>query len=123
MKRAVQSPARLKPEAVWAMVSEERRRLLEYLRVLPEEAWDKQSLCRGWKVRHVVAHVILESRYGMLRSLPRWVRHGLSFNRFMYHSALGFGAQGRLELLMALQEDLDKRIAPPLISPLQVLTD
>lgn len=36
----------------------ERARLLEYLRELPEQAWDEPSLCEGWKVRDVVAHLV-----------------------------------------------------------------
>lgn len=37
---------------------EERERLMDYLRSIPEAAWDKASLCEGWTVRDVVAHLV-----------------------------------------------------------------
>jgi uncharacterized protein (TIGR03083 family) len=36
----------------------ERERLTKYLESLPEAAWDKQSLCEGWTVRELMAHVV-----------------------------------------------------------------
>lgn len=36
----------------------ERKELTDYLEKLPEGAWDKQSLCGGWRVRDVVAHLV-----------------------------------------------------------------
>lgn len=36
----------------------ERERLMAYLSELPEAAWDKGSLCKGWRVRDVVAHLV-----------------------------------------------------------------
>jgi uncharacterized protein (TIGR03083 family) len=37
---------------------EERERLVAYLESVPEGAWDKASLCEGWRVRDVVAHLV-----------------------------------------------------------------
>lgn len=36
----------------------QRERLVSYLQGLPEAAWDKESLCEGWRVRDVVCHVV-----------------------------------------------------------------
>jgi uncharacterized protein (TIGR03083 family) len=36
----------------------ERALLTAYLEALPDGAWDKESLCEGWRVRDVVAHVV-----------------------------------------------------------------
>jgi uncharacterized protein (TIGR03083 family) len=40
------------------MAVEERRDLLELLRSLDESQWDEPTLCEGWTVRDVVAHVV-----------------------------------------------------------------
>jgi uncharacterized protein (TIGR03083 family) len=37
---------------------EQRVALMEYLWALPEAAWEKPSLCAGWTVRDVVAHLV-----------------------------------------------------------------
>jgi uncharacterized protein (TIGR03083 family) len=36
----------------------ERERLTAYLEGLPEAAWDKESLCEGWTVKDLMAHVV-----------------------------------------------------------------
>lgn len=36
----------------------EREKLSAYLTALPEGAWDKQSLCDGWTIKDLMAHVV-----------------------------------------------------------------
>ena len=36
----------------------QRERLQSYLKGIPEAAWDTESLCGGWRVRDVVAHLV-----------------------------------------------------------------
>jgi uncharacterized protein (TIGR03083 family) len=48
-------------DAVWRAIDEHRRRLVELLEDLAEPDWQQPSLCRGWTVRQVVAHVALQS--------------------------------------------------------------
>ncbi|MFE6857198.1 maleylpyruvate isomerase family mycothiol-dependent enzyme [Nocardia sp. NPDC057668] len=44
-----------------AMVAHERRSLAELLRTLTAEQWATESLCAGWQVRDVIAHLLYES--------------------------------------------------------------
>lgn len=44
--------------AIIAGLREERERLSEYLRSLPDASWDLASLCEGWTVRDVVSHLV-----------------------------------------------------------------
>lgn len=44
--------------SVMEMAVEERGDLLELLRTLDESQWDAPTLCEGWAVRDVVAHVV-----------------------------------------------------------------
>ncbi len=46
------------------MIAAERRELAEILAGLPEEAWDAPTLCDGWRVREVVAHMTAPFRQG-----------------------------------------------------------
>jgi len=39
------------------MLAEERRDLVTFLRTLSDDDWEAPSLCEGWRVRDVVAHV------------------------------------------------------------------
>jgi uncharacterized protein (TIGR03083 family) len=36
----------------------ERALLTAYLESLPDGAWDKESLCEGWRIKDVIAHVV-----------------------------------------------------------------
>ena len=49
-------------DPIWQAVAEERATLVEMLRELPESAWDTASLCAGWRIRDVVAHLVLATR-------------------------------------------------------------
>ena len=37
--------------------------LADVLASAPTEAWDAPSLCAGWQVRHVIAHVTMAARF------------------------------------------------------------
>lgn len=43
---------------VIAMVRHERAEMADFLESLRPEEWDQPSLCRGWRIRDVAAHVI-----------------------------------------------------------------
>jgi uncharacterized protein (TIGR03083 family) len=47
-----------------AMVAAERRELADVLDGLSEQEWDTPSLCTGWRVREVVAHMTAPFRSG-----------------------------------------------------------
>lgn len=53
---------------VYAMVQQEKRDLTALLRELTPQEWESPSLCAGWRVRDVVAHVLYDGtpllRYG-----------------------------------------------------------
>jgi len=48
-------------EQVWRDVDDQRRRLVELLEALSDREWRQQSLCTGWTVRQVAAHVALQN--------------------------------------------------------------
>jgi len=49
------------------MIAAERRELADVLADLPESAWDAATLCDGWRVREVVAHMTMPFRYSAER--------------------------------------------------------
>jgi uncharacterized protein (TIGR03083 family) len=46
------------------MIAAQRAELAEVLTRLPEPGWDEPTLCAGWRVREVVAHITMPFRYG-----------------------------------------------------------
>src|SRR5690348_7654226 len=46
------------------MIAAQRAELAEVLAGLPGPGWDEPTLCAGWRVREVVAHITMPFRYG-----------------------------------------------------------
>jgi uncharacterized protein (TIGR03083 family) len=49
-------------EQIWRAVDTERASLVELLESLPKADWSHVSLCDGWRVCDVVAHLVLSAR-------------------------------------------------------------
>ena len=62
-------------------VTAERRAFSDVLEGLPESDWNAPSLCSGWRVREVVAHMTMPFRYAAPRFLGEMVRSRGNFAR------------------------------------------
>ena len=103
-------------------VTAQRVSLADHLDGLGPEAWDTASLCAGWRVRDVVAHLvsILEIPVGTF--LWKSATSG-GFNKFADKSAKHIGARSPTDLASALRANASKRFAPPVVGPIAPLTD
>jgi len=62
------------------MIAAQRAELAEVLTGLPEPGWDEPTLCAGWRVREVVAHITMPFRYGRGRFALELARSRGRFN-------------------------------------------
>jgi uncharacterized protein (TIGR03083 family) len=62
------------------MIAAQRAELGEVLAGLPESGWDEPTLCAGWRVREVVAHITMPFRYGRGRFALELAKSGGRFN-------------------------------------------
>ncbi|KRQ29183.1 MULTISPECIES: maleylpyruvate isomerase family mycothiol-dependent enzyme [Mycobacteroides] len=106
---------------VYAMVQQEKRDLAALLHALAPQEWDSPSLCAGWRVRDVVAHVLYD---------------GTSFPRYLYEVVRVRGSADKLnqlyvdraegwstdELLAAFESTIDRSYSAK-IQPKLVLAD
>ena len=62
----------------WASIDEQRRALVRLLESLSAEEWNQPSLCGGWTVRQVAAHLALQNTpwSAMPRAMVNAVRYG-----------------------------------------------
>jgi uncharacterized protein (TIGR03083 family) len=56
---------------VWRAIDDQRRRLVDLLEDLSDQEWQHASLCQGWTVRQVAAHLALQNT--PWSALPRGV--------------------------------------------------
>jgi uncharacterized protein (TIGR03083 family) len=62
-------------------IAAERKAFGDVLEALPEADWNAPSLCSGWRVREVVAHMTMPFRYPAPRFLAEMVRSRGNFAR------------------------------------------
>jgi uncharacterized protein (TIGR03083 family) len=66
---------------VWPLVHAERAALTADLAALPEEAWSTPSLCEGWTVHDVVAHLVDTAKTTRRAFVASFVRARFDFDR------------------------------------------
>ncbi|MET9261235.1 maleylpyruvate isomerase family mycothiol-dependent enzyme [Amycolatopsis sp. NPDC004079] len=66
---------------VRTLARDERADFADFLETLTPEQWDEPTLCAGWNVRSVVAHVVSYDELGGRQLARRFVRAGLSLKR------------------------------------------
>jgi uncharacterized protein (TIGR03083 family) len=95
-------------------IAAERQDLADLLSELPDEAWDAPTLCAGWRVRELVAHVTMPFRYGAARFLAELARSGGRFHAMADRCARRDAARiPPAELLAALRDNVANAWRPP----------
>ena len=61
-------------------ITAERQDIADVLAALPEPAWDQPTLCAGWRVRELVAHITMPFRYSGARFAAELIRSGGRFH-------------------------------------------
>ncbi len=62
-------------------IAAQRRELADVLGELPASSWDAPTLCSGWRVREVVAHITMPFRYSTVRFAMEIAKARGNFNR------------------------------------------
>lgn len=92
----------------------ERTRLASLFGDLSPDQWDTSSLCEGWRVREVVAHITMPFRTKPLVLLAGVIRAGFSFNRYADLDARSAAREkSPAELVDLLQRNIDNPWQPP----------
>jgi uncharacterized protein (TIGR03083 family) len=98
----------------WQMIKLERAALVDALDKLPEADWDKPSLCTGWTVRQVVAHMIATATMTPPKFFGKLISSGFSFQKLTSRDIAAI-TTGRTDpqLVDLLRSRIDARTSPP----------
>lgn len=66
---------------IWQVVLEERRVLIQDLEALPPQQWQTPSLCPGWDILDVLAHLVDTAKMTRLGFVRSMVSAGFDFDR------------------------------------------
>jgi len=76
---------------IWTTIDTERASLADLLAELTPEEWARPSLCTGWRVRDVAAHLTL-AHAGVAFAVPALIRARGSFDRMVLETAVARAA-------------------------------
>ena len=112
---------------VWTAIDDQRRRTADLLEQLTDEQWQHPSLCEGWTVRDVAAHLTLQQQRfrdiaAFVARNPRMLR-SMTLNRTIHDSAV---IQARLptdEIIGRIRAMIGSRRHNSFVTHLETLTD
>lgn len=87
MKNARANTVKAATDHIAAETFAERERLATLLGELGSEQWAADSLCAGWRVREVVAHMTMPYRTSAVRFMSGLVRARFNFDRYADRAA------------------------------------
>ncbi|WP_109474404.1 maleylpyruvate isomerase family mycothiol-dependent enzyme [Ornithinimicrobium cavernae] len=99
--------------ATWEAVHLERRRLVEDLEEITEEQWRTPSLCPGWSVHDVLAHLIDSATTSRLGFVRQMVTARFDFDRANAHGVARHRAVDPRTTLAAFCAVTDSTHTPP----------
>jgi uncharacterized protein (TIGR03083 family) len=94
-------------------IAAERRELAELLGSLPAPSWDTPTLCAGWRVREVVAHMTMPFRYSTKKFAIEVIKSKGNFGRMADRCARRDAAAAAGELVATLRDNQWHPWQPP----------
>jgi uncharacterized protein (TIGR03083 family) len=98
---------------IWPVVHAERRALAADLADLTEEQWRTPSLCAGWSVHDVLAHMVATAKESPGRFFIGLIGSGFNFTRFTGKRIAAERAGGPAATLAAFRAVETSTTAPP----------
>ncbi len=92
-----------------SLAREERAELADLLATLTPAQWEAPSLCTGWRVRDVVAHMYSYEELGPVGLVGRFVRGGLRLDRINAAGVAAYADRSPDELLALVRDHQQPR--------------
>lgn len=106
-----------------SLARDERADLADFLATLTPEQWGSPSLCDGWRVRDVVAHVFSYEDLGLPGLVGRFVSGGLNPDRINAIGIAGDATRTTGDLVQHARDHLEPRGLTALFGGRIALTD
>lgn len=103
----------LSDDDLQAMVAAEYLALGDLLEALPASRWDTPSLCEGWRIREVVAHLTMPARYGEAEFMAELKDCDFDFGRLSNRMAERDGSLPTTKLVSDVFSDVMHAWQPP----------
>ncbi len=109
-------------DEVWRAIDQERSELADLMDTFTEAEWATPSLCQGWRVREVGAHLTMaQSTFGEV--LGPVIRARGSFNRMIHDTAVRRAELPVTDYPVLLRAMVGSRRTAPFVSDVEPLID
>ena len=98
---------------LWRVIHTERAALVDDLAGLTPEQWAKPSLCGGWNVHDVVAHLAATATLSLPRFAKEFLLAGFSSGRIVDQQVAAGRRQDPSQTLSALRSAIPSTVSPP----------
>jgi uncharacterized protein (TIGR03083 family) len=111
-------------EESWQVIAEQRLGLARLLEGLSDAEWEQPSLCLGWRVRDIAAHVAMAPQVpGLASILAEGIRARGSFHRLNHDIAVRHAARPTSDIVAELRTYADSRRLPVVTNYRNILFD
>jgi uncharacterized protein (TIGR03083 family) len=110
-------------DRAWQVIHQERAALADMLETLTPEEWEHPSLCNGWSVRDVAAHVISAPEAKVGQMAAALVRARGSFNRAAHDEAQRLSSRNTGQIVDDYRRLAESRRLAPGTNHKQALLD
>src|SRR5215213_9142097 len=107
----------------WDVIRTERLALVDWLETLSPEQWSTPSLCEGWTVQEVAAHLAWAPVLSPGRLVTGLLRAGMRPNRYAHDSAVRWARRGTPTVLSQLRTNAAQNVGPVGVPRDAVLVD
>lgn len=97
----------------WQITLEARRSLVATFEGVEGDQWEVESLCDGWTIRQVLAHLILAARPPARRYVAALLKARGDFDRANHRLAVTDGRRPPAELVSEYRAVVEHRFSPP----------
>ncbi|WP_322921276.1 maleylpyruvate isomerase family mycothiol-dependent enzyme [Nocardioides renjunii] len=108
---------------VFARTTRNRRAAADLLASLTPDQWQAPTLCEGWTVRHLAAHLVQPMVVGFGRFLLASLRHRGDTAATVDHVTRSLARREPTELVSLLRERAADRVDPPRVGPMGPFAD
>ena len=118
----------IETDDLWAGIDDQRARTATLLEGLAPDQWEHPSLCDGWSVRHVAAHLTMQQQrvrdaLGFIRRHPRILR-SMPLNTFIHDAGvIQAQALSTEQIVAEIRNGIGSRRHNAGLTPLETLTD
>ena len=98
---------------IWPTIHAERLALAADLEPLDDARWDTPSLCTGWSVRDVLAHMAATGKIGSASFVAKLLANGLSFTKMQSKDIAANTGSSPAETLANFKQIVNSTTHPP----------